>query len=138
VRSLIKKELGAYPEQLFASFNPQAIAAASIGQVHRARLKSGEEVAIKIQYPNVRNTIQSDLKLAKSLLKRVTKKGANLDVYLEEIKQTLLEETDYQQEGQYLRYFHKRFSIGALITPKWFPDYSTQKVLTMSFIEGKH
>lgn len=137
-RSVIKKELGAYPEQLFKSFNPDAIAAASIGQVHEATLESGERVAVKIQYPNVRNTIESDLGLAKTLLKRFIKKGANLDQYIDEIRQTLLEETDYLQEGKYIEHFYRRFSRGNYRTPRWFKDYSSQKVLTMSFLNGVH
>lgn len=140
-RSIIKKELGDYPENLFAKFNPEAVAAASIGQVHEARLKSGEKVAIKIQYPNVRNTIDSDLSLAKSLLKRFVKKGADLSEYFDEIKKTLLEETDYEQEAEYLDYFYGKFKENHqdyIITPKLFDEYSTKKVLTMSFIEGQH
>jgi predicted unusual protein kinase regulating ubiquinone biosynthesis (AarF/ABC1/UbiB family) len=138
VRALIKKELGDYPENIFVNFTPQAIAAASIGQVHRARLKSGEDVAVKIQYPNVRNTIESDLSLAKTLLKRFMKRGADLSEYFDEIKTTLLEETDYEQEAAYLDYFYDRFDRDYIITPKLFEQYSTQKVLTMSFIDGKH
>lgn len=137
-RSIIKKELGEYPEKLFHSFGSEAIAAASIGQVHQAKLKSGEKVAVKIQYPNVRNTIESDLGLAKTLLKRFVKKGANLDDYFDEVKKTLLEETDYRQEGRYIEHFHERFSNGKYITPTWHKELSTRKVLTMSFIEGKH
>ncbi|MBN2732258.1 MAG: AarF/ABC1/UbiB kinase family protein [Balneolaceae bacterium] len=137
-RSIIKKELGDYPEKLFDDFNPKAVAAASIGQVHEARLKSGEKVAIKIQYPNVRNTIDSDLSLAKSLLKRFVKKGADLAEYFDEIKKTLLEETDYEQEAEYLDYFYGRFEHDYIVTPKLYKEYSTKKVLTMSFIEGKH
>jgi predicted unusual protein kinase regulating ubiquinone biosynthesis (AarF/ABC1/UbiB family) len=138
VRDIIKRELGDYPENLFAEFTPDAIAAASIGQVHRATLKSGEDVAIKIQYPNVRNTISSDLSLAKTLMKRFVKKGADLDEYFDEIRDTLLEETDYEQEAEYLNFFYGRFDQDYIITPKLYEDYSTKKVLTMSFIEGKH
>lgn len=138
VRSIIKKELGEYPEQLFQNFTADAIAAASIGQVHKATLKNGSVAAIKIQYPNVRNTIQSDLALAKTLLKRFTKKGANLDAYFDEIEETLLEETDYLQEAKYLQYYHKRFSHDNIITPVFFEQYSTQKVLTMGFLDGVH
>lgn len=138
VRTIIKRELGAYPEQLFATFTPDAIAAASIGQVHRATLKSGEDVAIKIQYPNVRNTIGSDLSLAKTLMRRFVKKGANLDDYFEEIEKTLLEETDYEQEAEYLDYFYDRFDQDYIVTPKLYPQYSTSKVLTMGYIEGQH
>lgn len=137
-RSIIKKELGGYPEEVFNSFSPDAIAAASIGQVHEATLLDGEKVAVKIQYPNVRNTIESDLGLAKTLLKRFIKKGADLDVYFNEIKQTLMEETDYRQEGNYIEYFHKHFSNKNYRIPRWHDDLSTQKVLTMSFEEGVH
>jgi predicted unusual protein kinase regulating ubiquinone biosynthesis (AarF/ABC1/UbiB family) len=138
VRTIIKQELGDYPENIFADFSLQAIAAASIGQVHRATLKSGEDVAIKIQYPNVRNTIESDLGLAKTLMKRFVKKGADLNDYFEEIQTTLIEETDYEQEAAYLDYFYHNFHREYIITPEYFDEYSTKKVLTMSFIEGDH
>lgn len=137
-RSIIKKELGDYPEKIFYSFGTEAIAAASIGQVHQAKLKNGDKAAIKIQYPNVRSTIESDLGLAKTLLKRFVKKGANLDEYFDEVKNTLMEETDYIQEGRYIEHFHDRFSGGKYVTPTWYKELSTQKVLTMSFVEGKH
>ncbi len=137
-RSIIKKELGDYPEKLFKNFNPEAIAAASIGQVHEAELKNGQKVAIKIQYPNVRNTIHSDLTMAKSLMKRLTKRGANLDDYFEEVESTLMEETDYLKEGQYIEYFHDRFAGEQVVTPRWIKDYSSPKVLTMTYIEGRH
>ncbi len=138
VRSIIKQELGDYPENLFADFCLEAYAAASIGQVHRATLKNGEDAAIKIQYPNVRNTISSDLTLAKTLLKRFVKRGANLDEYVDEIKSALLEETDYEQEAAYLDYFYHHFHEEYVITPKLYKEYSTHKVLTMGFIEGEH
>lgn len=138
VRSIIKTELGKYPEQLFADFESDALAAASLGQVHRGRLKSGEEVAIKIQYPNVRNTIRSDLSIAKSLMKRIARKGADLDEYFNEVEATLIEETDYIREGKYIEYFHDRFSDEDIVTPRWFSEYSSGKVLTMSLLEGKH
>ncbi|GAA5522817.1 AarF/ABC1/UbiB kinase family protein [Aliifodinibius salicampi] len=137
-RSIIKKELGGYPEKLFHNFDPEAIAAASIGQVHAAELKNGQKVAIKIQYPNVRNTIHSDLAMAKSLMNRLTKRGANLDDYFEEVESTLMEETDYLQEGQYIEYFYDRFAGEQVITPQWIKDYSSPKVLTMTYIEGRH
>ncbi|MDZ7772255.1 MAG: AarF/ABC1/UbiB kinase family protein [Balneolaceae bacterium] len=140
VRTIIKRELGDYPEELFASFDMEAIAAASIGQVHTARLKSGEKVAIKIQYPNVRNTIQSDIKLAKTLVRRLVKRGANIDDYFDEVESTLVEETDYHREAEYLQYFHDKFTgdAGEIRIPALFPEYSTDKVLCMEFLEGSH
>lgn len=137
-RSIIKKELGDYPENLFAHFNTEAIAAASIGQVHEARLNNGQKVAVKIQYPNVKNTIHSDVSMAKTLMKRIISGNGNFDKYFEEIEETLMEETDYHQEAEYLKYFHKRFSEGKIITPEYIEELSTDKVLTMSFIEGQH
>ncbi|SHE73723.1 Phosphotransferase enzyme family protein [Fodinibius roseus] len=137
-RSIIKKELGDYPEALFSHFEPEAIAAASIGQVHEARLHDGQKVAVKIQYPNVRNTIHSDMAMAKSLVKRLAKRGANLDDYFDEVEATLMEETDYRQEGEYIEYFHRRFFGESVVTPRWIKDLSSRKVLTMTFVEGKH
>lgn len=138
VRSIIKRELGDYPEQIFASFDTEAIAAASIGQVHQATLKDGREVAVKIQYPNVRDTIQSDLGMAKILIKRFVKKGANIDEYFDEVKNTLLEETDYIHEGEQIEAFHDRFNGDQIVTPEWIRELSTQKVLTMTYINGMH
>ncbi len=138
VRSIIKKELGAYPEQLFSSFEAEAFAAASIGQVHRATLKDGRKAAVKIQYPNVRETINSDMAVAKTLAKRIIKNSGSIDPYFEEIKKTLLEETDYIHEGSQIEKFRKRFGSDTILIPEWIEDHSTQKVLTMSFIEGRH
>jgi len=137
-RSIIKKELGDYPEQLFAEFESDALAAASIGQVHQAQLKNGQKVAVKIQYPNVRNTIHSDMAMAKTLIKRIIKRGASIDEYFDEVESTLMEETDYLQEGHYIDYFHNRFAGSQIVTPEWIEELSSQKVLTMSFVEGRH
>lgn len=138
VRTIIKRELGDYPEKIFAKFEAEAFAAASIGQVHRAELKDGRKVAVKIQYPNVRETISSDMAVAKSLAKRIIKKGQDIDPYFNEIKNTLMEETDYKHEGSQIDQFHKRFGSDQFIIPEWIQDYSTEKVLCMSFINGRH
>lgn len=138
VRSIIRRELGKYPEQIFDEFDAQAMAAASIGQVHKGRLKNGQPVAVKIQYPGVRDTISTDIALAGSLFKKFVSNGAHLDDYIEEIKSTLLKETDYIAEGQSINRFHERFASGDIITPEWIPGLSTERVLTMTFIEGVH
>lgn len=138
VRSIIRRELGAYPEQIFLEFDTSALAAASIGQVHKAVLKSGEPVAVKIQYPGVRNTISSDLALARTLFKQIVSDSAQMDEYMEEVKTTLLKETDYLSEGRSINRFHKRFHSDSVITPRWLPELSTERVLTMTFIEGLH
>ncbi|TVQ67135.1 MAG: AarF/ABC1/UbiB kinase family protein [Balneolaceae bacterium] len=138
VRSIIRRELGRYPEQIFAKFGEEAIAAASIGQVHRAQLHDGREVAVKIQYPGVRDTISSDLALARTLLRQIVSGKTDLDKYLNEIRETLLRETDYIQEGNSIRRFHQRFQSDGVVTPQWIEEYSTQKVLTMTYLKGVH
>jgi predicted unusual protein kinase regulating ubiquinone biosynthesis (AarF/ABC1/UbiB family) len=138
VRSIIKKELGSYPEQLFQSFDSKAMAAASIGQVHRATLKDGTEVAVKVQYPGVRETISSDIALAKTLLKRIASDGKAVEEYIEEVRQTLIMETDYIKEGESMERFHRRFSSDSIVTPRWIESLSTERVLTMTYLEGQH
>lgn len=138
VRSIIRTELGKYPEQIFEEFDTQAMAAASIGQVHKGRLKDGCPVAVKVQYPGVRDTISTDIALAGSLFKRLVSNGDQVDEYIEEIKSTLLKETDYIAEGESIRRFHERFASGNVVTPEWIPELSSERVLTMTFIEGVH
>lgn len=138
VRSVIKRELGRYPEQIFKTFDTEALAAASIGQVHRATLKDGTEVAVKIQYPGVRDTISSDIALAKTIFRQLVAKGTDLTPYIEEVQSTLLKETDYTEEGKSINRFHKRFTSENIVTPEWLPDFSTERVLTMTYISGMH
>ena len=138
IRSILKRELGKTPEQLFAHFDETALAAASIGQVHRAKLHDGRDVVVKVQYPGVRDSIDSDLALARSLFKRFVKKGSNIDPYFAEVRDTLLMETDYVHEGEEMERFHDRFSSDKMITPRWIREFSTARVLTMTFIEGEH
>ena len=136
VRSRIKQELGAYPEQAFARFTPEAVAAASIGQVHRARLKDGTPVAVKIQYPNMRQTIDSDLALARTLFGPLI--GDSADAYFAEVRQKLLEETDYINEGRQLEQFSQLYQHPAIVTPRLVGPLTTERVLTMTFVEGQH
>ncbi len=138
VRAIIKRELGEYPEQIFAHFEADAFAAASIGQVHKAVLKDGRKVAIKIQYPNVRETIDSDMVVAKSLARRIIKKGQVIDPYFDEIRSTLLIETDYLHEGAQIKAFKERFGNEHFLIPDWIQKYSTERILCMSFLEGRH
>jgi len=135
-RTIVKQELGEYPENLFEHFEPEALAAASIGQVHRATLKDGREVAIKIQYPNVRNTIESDLGIAKMIFKQFSK--GDLSEYFQEVKDRLMEETDYEHEGRQITSFNERFPGNGYVLPEWIKEYSSRKVLTMTYLEGKH
>ena len=136
VRSIMKNELGQYPEKLFESFNLDAVAAASIGQVHQGMLQDGQKVAVKIQYPHIRNTISSDLSMAHAIFKRMVK--GDISQYFDEVANKLMEETDYLHEGQEIEFYAKRYTSDHLITPRWFKDLSTDKILTMTFVEGQH
>ena len=138
IRSILKQELKEYPEQLFKSFTPDAVAAASIGQVHKATLKDGRKAAVKIQYPNVRETINSDLSIGKMLAKQLVKKGSDIDPYFNEVKNTLMMETDYIHEGKQIKAFYDRFDGDKIHIPEWIEEYSTDKVLTMTYLEGRH
>ncbi len=137
VRSLIRKSLGGYPEDVFAQFEPQAAAAASLGQVHRARLHDGRVVAVKVQYPNVRESIESDLRVAAGVAQRIVGRGS-LAPYIEELREHLWEETDYEQEGKYIEFFAEQYQDERIITPRWVPELTTRTVLTMTFVEGLH
>ncbi len=137
VRKRIRDAFDRYPEQVFDAFEPEAMAAASIGQVHRARLNDGRPVAVKVQYPNVRDTISSDLTLARTLFKRIVR-GPNLDAYFEEVRGKLLEETDYLNEAENIAFFADQYEHEQIVTPEPVREHTTQTVLTMTFVEGQH
>ncbi|ABB31753.1 ABC-1 domain protein [Geobacter metallireducens RCH3] len=141
VRELFLDEFGREPEELFASFDRQAFAAASLGQVHRARLKSGEEVAVKIQYPGIARTIKADLRNLRLLLQPLclTNDWQNTLDKLADIEQMLLMETDYEQEARFCREARLLFTTeDRVVVPRVFDDYSTKRVLTTEFLTGCH
>lgn len=140
----IRKELGKAPEQLFASFETEAFAAASLGQVHRARLKTGEEVAVKIQYPGVDHTVEHDLSNLKVLLRTLQTFAGDLmrqkidtrSIYVE-LEERLREELDYVNEAHNIKEFHRLFAGEPdVIIPHVVRQMSTRRVLTMSYIDG--
>jgi hypothetical protein len=137
-RAQFKSALGKYPEAVFREFDPEPFAAASLGQVHRAVTFNGEKVAVKIQYPAIRSSIESDLKLLRSaaLPGRIT--GHVPAGLLDEIARGLLEETDYVREAGNLDYFRKGLAgLDFVTVPRVHRELSTDRVLTMSFVEGE-
>lgn len=144
IRTQVKKELGKYPEQLFQSFDTTACAAASLGQVHRAQLKSGEEVVVKVQYPSVDNTVAQDLKNMKALLQTFTlitrdvlRQNFDAGEVYQEMEERLQEELDYVHEAQNLALFQRLFAADEdIIIPRLYANYSSRRVLTMEFIDG--
>jgi predicted unusual protein kinase regulating ubiquinone biosynthesis (AarF/ABC1/UbiB family) len=139
VRKTFKKYLGKYPEDIFDTFTPDATNAASIGQVHKAT-KDGKNFAVKIQYPGVSDSISSDLALVKPFATRMFNiKGKDSDKYFKEVEDKLLEETDYVLElKQSLEVSNLCKSIKNLRFPKYYPELSSEKILTMEWIEGEH
>lgn len=136
----IEAELGFRPEQLFQHFDQEPFAAASIGQVHKATLRSGEPVVVKVQYPGVDQSCQSDLKHLKRMLMlggmlKVNKEA--LEAVFDEIELTLVRELDYTLEAKNIarfREFHKEDE--GIVIPEVFLDYSNRRVLTLSYEAG--
>ena len=139
VKKTIRKYLGADPEALFDTFSMRSENAASIGEVHRAT-KEGKALAVKIQYPGVANSIHSDLAIVKPIaLKMFNLKGKDTDRYFEEVENKLLEETDYLQELQSSQMISKAAQVlPNLAFPKYYPKWTTSKILTMDWMEGVH
>ena len=123
----------------FASFDSRPIAAASIGQVHRAQLIDGRRLAIKIQYPGVANSIDSDVENMGVLIKLsgLLPQGFELAPYLEEVRQQLHEETNYVAEAAHLRRFQMLLKdTPQFIIPRTYDDWSTPSILAMEYVEG--
>jgi len=139
VRKTFKKYLGKFPEEIFDTFSPDAINAASIGQVHLAT-KDDIKLAVKIQYPGVAESISSDLALVKPFAVRMFNlKGNDSDKYFQEVESKLIEETDYELELKQSIEVSKACShIPNLKFPIYYPELSSSKILTMSWIEGEH
>src|SRR2546421_6646360 len=146
VAAVIESDLGRPPEQLFADFSPEPIAAASIGQVHTARLHDGTEVAVKVQYPGVAEAIGDDLANTEllstfvKLAKGVVPQYRNFDVraVADEIAERIGEELDYRTEAANQIEFadHYRGHPFARV-PEVFPELSSDRVLTMEMVHGR-
>ncbi|NNU16456.1 AarF/ABC1/UbiB kinase family protein [Parvularcula sp. ZS-1/3] len=123
----------------FAKFDPRPIAAASIGQVHRGNTKDGRELAIKVQYPGVRDSIDSDVDNVLTLIKLSGQmpKGVDYKPVFAEAKSQLHEEADYLREGAMMQRFHEILTDDdRFVVPEWHEDLTTTDVLAMSFERG--
>jgi predicted unusual protein kinase regulating ubiquinone biosynthesis (AarF/ABC1/UbiB family) len=141
IREQLAEELGRDPEEAFAEFDPEAFAAASLGQVHRGRLHSGELVAVKVQYPGVARTIRADVGNLRRLLfpLRLSKDWDSLNAQFGEVQAVLESETDYEQEARLLREARAAFrEDDGIVVPRVFENYSTRRILTMELIEGEN
>lgn len=127
------------PETLFDTFTPSAVNAASIGQVHRAS-KDGKLFAVKIQYPGVASSVRSDLKLVKPFaLRLLNMNERELDHYMDEVEEKLLEETDYELEVRRSKEISAAcYHIEDLKFPNYYEELSSPRIITMDWMEGLH
>ncbi len=138
IEAILRRELGEkYGD--FEAISERPIAAASIGQVHRAKL-GGRDVVIKVQYPGVAESIPSDLRLLELILKQASflqgKRDTDLSPLLAEVQDVLLKEADYEHELRMHLKYREKFRGSAYHVPEPLPAYSTSKVLTQEFVEG--
>lgn len=138
VRKTFKNSFKKYPEEIFDSFTPDSVNAASIGQVHKAE-KDGQQLAVKIQYPGVRDSIKTDIALVKPIAVRMFNLQGTSDEYFQEVEDKLTEETDYQLELQQSEAVRVACSkIEGLQFPKYYPEYSSDRIITMDWMRGQH
>ncbi|MCC5953156.1 MAG: AarF/ABC1/UbiB kinase family protein [Acidimicrobiia bacterium] len=137
---VVRAELGAGPEQLFRSWDPMPVAAASIGQVHRAVTSDGRTVAVKVQYPGAADAIAADLdnaELLYSMVASVAYRGLDAHAVVDELRQRMGEELDYRTEAANQTAFAERFAGHPFITvPTVVTDLCSQRVLTTEWAEG--
>jgi predicted unusual protein kinase regulating ubiquinone biosynthesis (AarF/ABC1/UbiB family) len=140
VREVVEDELGGEIDRLFASFEPEPMAAASLGQVHRATLKDGRAVAVKVQYPGIANALQSDLDNLGALVRAVSVASRRVDgrAYFQELRDSMALELDYRREAALARQFAAAAApFGELKVPEPIEKLTTGKVLTLELLEGE-
>src|SRR5256885_1608634 len=139
VEAILKAELGGEPDALFARFDREPIAAASLGQVHGAVLADGREVVVKVQYPGVDKALESDLRNAAVLVPGLSITAQSLDgrAYYDELRGSLLRELDYLQEAEQCRaYGQAAMRYAELAVPEPIPERTSRKVLTLTRLRG--
>ena len=139
VLKTFKSNFGKTPNEIFDEFNANSVNAASIGQVHVA-VKNGKKLAVKIQYPGVANSISSDLSMVKPIAIRMFNlQGKDFDKYFKEVEDKLIEETNYllelKQSQEVVAACEK---IENLLFPRYYPEFSTEKIITMDWMTGNH
>jgi len=142
VESVIASELGAVPDQVFSTFDPEPIAAASLGQVHTARLRTGEEVVVKVQRPGVERVVRTDIEILRELASVATRRSRLGRVYdlveiVDELAATLFQELDYTAEAANADRLARALSTDPrVVIPRLYWEYITRRVLTMERIRG--
>lgn len=138
----IRRELGSPPDKLFASFDRKPVAAASVGQVHRAVLKSGDVVAVKVQRPDIEKTVSVDMEILIDIAHLMEKYMPESRIYrpraiIREFSRIMEDELDYTKEARNAERFFRNFAGDRTVRiPKVYAGFSSKRVLTMEFIEG--
>jgi predicted unusual protein kinase regulating ubiquinone biosynthesis (AarF/ABC1/UbiB family) len=144
VRGVLEAELHADVETLFTRLDPEAVAAASLGQVHRGVLPDGTDVAVKVQYPGVATSVGQDIQNAKALLRvlarvgrEITRRPIDVDEVARELEERLLEELDYHREADNAEAFRTLLADDPeIVVPRVIRSHSAACVLTMTWVEG--
>jgi ubiquinone biosynthesis protein len=143
VEQVIRAELGLTVEQAFLRFDAEPVAAASIGQVHRARLPDGQDVVVKVQRPEAPRQIESDVQLMRSAARFVRDRVRALDfidteALVDEFARSIRQELDYGQEARSAETFRRNFADSeTVVVPRVYWTYSTERVLTLEEIPGR-
>jgi len=142
IRALIEKELDGTLEERFVGLCPTPMASASIAQVHRARLRSGEEVVLKVQRPGIARTIAIDMAILKNLaglMERHIEESRHYEplAIVEEMRRTLMRELSFTDEALNVDQFGRNFrDVPDVLIPKLYPEHSTDRLLVLEYIEG--
>jgi ubiquinone biosynthesis protein len=142
IRKEIEQELNSHLYEIFLEFDEEPVASASIAQVHRAKLKDGTLVAVKVQRPNIINQIKKDITIMRYLGGLLERRISNFRYYnvsgvIDEFERVIIKELDFELEARNIEKFTSYFENNSKIcTPKNYEKYSTMKILTMEFIDG--
>ncbi len=142
VERVIAEDLKQPISRLFLEFDETPMAAASIGQVHRAVLPNGKHVAVKVQRPNAPRQIESDIQLLEQAARLVKERVRALDFIdtreiVDEFARSIRQELDYRQEGRNAQAFHRNFAGHPhVVVPRVYWSYTSQRVLTLEYLEG--
>jgi ubiquinone biosynthesis protein len=144
VQQVVEEELGLTIERAFTSFEETPVAAASIGQVHRAVLPNGEEVAVKVQRPDAPRQIESDLQLLRAAVRLARERVRALqfvdpEALVDEFARSIRQELDYQQEARNAETFRRNFADDdRVVVPRVWWRYTTSRLLTLERLQGTH
>jgi len=139
VKKTFRKYFGKNPEDMFDEFSTESVNAASIGQVHKAKA-GGKDLAVKIQYPGVQDSISSDLKMVKPIAMKmfnIQKEGS--ESYFQEVEDKLFEETNYDLELRRSQDFAAECRhLDHIKFPVYYPEFSCERIITMDWMNGRH